>query len=89
MLHAVWRYGVWSLYNLKTSLGDMLKDYKNIYTIQNDGHSFTTVHQMLDAVGEGMWEYTQHTAQVAMQKNGTSLIIVGHAPSPLPASVAR
>lgn len=58
----MWRYGI-DLFRMSRSVSALLKKFKNIYTIQAGGRSFSSVENMLTAMGgEDMYGLTQVSA---------------------------
>lgn len=59
----VFRYGL-SAIRFQLFLRSSLKNFSNIYTLQSEGKAFTTVHDMLQAMGgQDYYEQTQISAQ--------------------------
>ena len=58
-------------------LGNMLKEFGNIYSLQDSGKSFESVPEMLSAMGgEKFVKYTQLTAKEALKDIGVSEKII-------------
>eukprot|EP00884_Botryococcus_braunii_P013711 jgi/Botrbrau1/22340/Bobra.0002s0018.1 len=60
----VFRYG-WSYVTFMGAPSEVLKRYKTIYALQNDGVSFTTPEEMLKAMG--LYELTQKSFRLIVQ----------------------
>ena len=75
-LKLLWRYG-FSLITMDRFLGNMLKEFGNIYSLQDSGKSFESVPEMLSAMGgEKFVKYTQLTAKEALKDIGVSEKII-------------
>ena len=71
-----WRYG-FDLLKMDDFVKNMLKNFSNIYTLQEDGQAFETVPQMLRAMGgEEFYGYTQKTTRQTLQKLGIKARLV-------------
>ena len=73
----IWRYGLIDLYKMNNFVTNMLKNFSNIYTFQENGQAYTTVPDMLKAMGgDQMYEYTQQTTRETLEKVGLNPTLI-------------
>ena len=73
----VWRYGLFDLYTMNKFITDMLKNFSNIYKLQENRQAFTSVPDMLTAMGgKEMYTYTQLTARQTLEKIGLKPLLI-------------
>lgn len=66
----LWHYG-FDLFTMNSWVKSLLNDFTNIYGIQEQGQAFTTVPELLRAMGgEKMYAYTQQNIRKALQSIG-------------------
>lgn len=73
----IWRYGLIDLYKMNSFVTNMLKNFSNIYTFQENEQAYTTVPDMLKAMGgDQMYEYTQQTTRETLEKVGLNPTLI-------------
>jgi len=67
----IWRYGLFDLYTMDKFITNMLKNFSNIYKLQQNQEAFESVPEMLKAMGgEEFYEYTQKTTRQTLEEIG-------------------
>ena len=73
----IWRYGLIDLYKMDKFITSMLSNYSNIYKLQENQQAFSSVPEMLKAMGGNeMYGYTQVTARQALEKIGLKPLLI-------------
>lgn len=73
----VWRYGLLSLWRLNNTLRNLLRDFQNIYTLQDEGNAYKTVQEMLEAMGgKSFYEFTQQSCKEVMKNEGIGELVI-------------
>ncbi|KAL9979252.1 hypothetical protein ACROYT_G016887 [Oculina patagonica] len=73
----IWRYGLFDLYTMDKFITNMLKNFSNIYKLQENGDAFNSVPEMLKAMGgEEFYGYTQQTARQTLEKIGLKPLLI-------------
>ena len=73
----VWRYGLFDLYTMDTFITNMLKNFSNIYKLQENHQAFNSVPEMLKAMGgEQFYEYTQQTIRQTLENIGLNPLLI-------------
>lgn len=73
----IWRYGLIDLYTMNKFVSNTLKNFSNIYKLQEDQQAFNSVPDMLKAMGGNeMYEYTQMTTRQTLEKIGLNPLLI-------------
>jgi len=73
----IWRYGLFDLYTMDKFITNMLKNFSNIYKLQENQEAFESVPEMLKAMGgEEFYEYTQKTTRQTLEKIGLNSCLI-------------
>lgn len=73
----IWRYGLIDLYTMDKFITKMLKNFSNIYKLQENQQAFNSVPDMLRAMGGNqMYEYTQLTTRQTLEKIGLKPLLI-------------
>ncbi|XP_002158745.2 prenylcysteine oxidase 1 isoform X2 [Hydra vulgaris] len=72
-LKLLWRYGPYTLYKMNLVVNETLKQFDNIYSLQDYQKAYRTVEELLvDIGGEKILQYTKETLANVMLKEGVS-----------------
>ncbi|XP_021925663.1 prenylcysteine oxidase-like isoform X2 [Zootermopsis nevadensis] len=71
----VWRYGYGTV-KLQNYIGDMLKKFERIYTLQANGKSFSSVLDLLNAMSPQFVDYMHVSTKDGLKQNGFSEKII-------------